>query len=319
MDGDSKKLRVRFSGVGKGGRGGRQTAIPPQESTPIGRAEMNSSGEYDASFAATIAAAAFAIAAREEKLATQKKSVPNEEVSPALSPVKRGESTKKPAGGNKIARWFSGKEPLEHDDDGPVNVSVRRPLKPAPGKPEEMPADHKVAPKTLETSLSVKKGSGSSSKSTDTKGSKKFEQEQAVQKAPSTVRPATSYHSRRNGEDASGVTAIGGTGSKADEWEKAKLARVREEYEKMMETIAEWETEKKVKARRQKEQKETELDRKRAKALEEYNQEMTRISKIAGGARSMAEERKYNDENKIKEKARKIQSTGKPPRTCACF
>ncbi|XP_066388508.1 remorin-like isoform X2 [Miscanthus floridulus] len=308
MDGDSKKLRVRFSGVGKGGRGGRQTAIPPQESTPIGRAEMNSSGEYDASFAATIAAAAFAIAAREEKLATQKKSVPNEEVSPALSPVKRGESTKKPAGGNKIARWFSGKEPLEHDDDGPVNVSVRRPLKPAPGKPEEMPADHKVAPKTLETSLSVKKGSGSSSKSTDTKGSKKFEQEQAVQKAPSTVRPATSYHSRRNGEDASGVTAIGGTGSKADEWEKAKLARVREEYEKMMETIAEWETEKK-----------TELDRKRAKALEEYNQEMTRISKIAGGARSMAEERKYNDENKIKEKARKIQSTGKPPRTCACF
>jgi hypothetical protein len=63
----------------------------------------------------------------------------------------------------------------------------------------------------------------------------------------------------------------------------------------------------------------TVLDRKRAKALEEYNQEMTRISKIAGGARSMAEERKYNDENKIKEKARKIRSTWKPPRTCACF
>jgi hypothetical protein len=30
--------RVRFSGVGKGGKGGRQTsAIPPQESTPVGR------------------------------------------------------------------------------------------------------------------------------------------------------------------------------------------------------------------------------------------------------------------------------------------
>lgn len=93
-----------------------------------------------------------------------------------------------------------------------------------------MPADHKVAPKMLETSQSVKKGSGSSSKqSADRKGSKKFEQEQAVQKVPSAVRPATSYHSRRNGEDAAGVTAIGGTGSKADEWEKAKLARVREE------------------------------------------------------------------------------------------
>lgn len=83
---------------------------------------MNSSGEYDAAFAATIAAAAFAIAAREERLATQKKSVPIEEVPPGPSPVKRGESTKKPAGANKIARWFSGKEPLEHDDDGPGSV-----------------------------------------------------------------------------------------------------------------------------------------------------------------------------------------------------
>jgi len=93
---------------------------------------MNSSGEYDASFAATIAAAAFAIAAREEKLATQKKSVPIEEVSPALSPVKRGESTKKPAGGNKIARWFSGKEPLEHDDDGPGSVKIVLPYSVTP-------------------------------------------------------------------------------------------------------------------------------------------------------------------------------------------
>ncbi|XP_008671213.1 remorin6.3 isoform X3 [Zea mays] len=312
MDGDSKKLRVRFSGVGKGGRGGRQgSAIPPQESRPIGIAEMNSSGEYDAAFAATIAAAAFAIAAREDKLAAQKNSVPIEEVTPSLSPVNRAEGTKKPAGGNKIARWFSGKEPIEHDDDdeGPVNVSVRRPLKPAPGKPEDVPADHhKVAPRMLETSLGVRKGSGSSSRSAERKWSKEFEQEQAVQKAPSAVRPATSYRSGRNGEGAAGVAATGGTGSKADEWEKAKLGRVREEYEKMMETIAEWETEKK-----------TELDRKREKALEEYNLEMTRISKISGGARAMAEERKYNDRKKIREKARKMRSTGKPPRTCACF
>ena len=110
-----------------------------------------------------------------------------------------------------------------------VNVSVRRPLKPAPGKPEDIAPDHKVTPKMLETSMSVKKGSGSSNKAADRKGSKKFEQEQAIQKVPSTVRPATSYHSRRNGEGTAGVTAIGGTGTKAEEWEKAKLARVREE------------------------------------------------------------------------------------------
>jgi hypothetical protein len=111
-----------------------------------------------------------------------------------------------------------------------VNISVRRPLKPAPGKPEDVPADHhKVAPRMLETSLGVRKGSGSSSRLADRKGSKEFEQEQAVQKAPSAVRPATSYRSGRNGEGAAGVAATGGTGSKADEWEKAKLGRVREE------------------------------------------------------------------------------------------
>ncbi|PUZ42234.1 hypothetical protein GQ55_9G567800 [Panicum hallii var. hallii] len=320
MDGDLKKMRVRFPGVVKGNNFGRQTsAVPPQQSAALGRSEMSSGGEYDAAFAATIAAAAFAIAAQEEKLATQKKPIPIEAVPPALSPVKRAESMKRPGGGSKISRWFSGKEPVEDDDDGPVNVSVRRPLKPAPGKPEDIAPDHKVTPKMLETSMSVKKGSGSSNKAADRKGSEKFEQQQAIQKVPSTVRPATSYHSRRNGEGTAGVTATGGTGTKAEEWEKAKLARVREEYEKMIETIAEWETEKKVKARRQKEQKETELDKKRAKALEEYNQEMTRINKVAGGARSMAEERKYNDEKKIREKAYKIQSTGKLPRTCACF
>ncbi|CAN6290254.1 unnamed protein product [Urochloa humidicola] len=309
MDGDLKKLRVRFSGVGKGNNVGRQTSeVSPQERPAFGRAEMNSGGEYDAAFAATIAAAAFAIAAREEKLATQKKPVPIEAVPPAWSPVKKAESMKRPGGGSKISRWFSGKEPVEDNDDGPANVSVRRPLKPVPGKPEDIAPDHKVSPKTVETSQSVKKGSGSSNKAADRKGSKKFEQEQAIQKVPSTVRPASSYHSRRNGEGTAGVTAIGGTGSTAEEWEKKKLARVKEEYEKMIETIAEWETEKKA-----------ELDKKRAKALEEYNQEMTRINKIAGGARSMAEERKYNDEKKIKERAHKIRSTGKPPRTCACF
>jgi hypothetical protein len=45
----------------------------------------------------------------------------------------------------------------------------------------------------------------------------------------SVVRPATSYHSGRNGEGAAGLAATGGTKSKADEWEKAKLGRVTEE------------------------------------------------------------------------------------------
>lgn len=85
---------------------------------------MRSDGEYDAAFAASIAAAAFAIAAQDEKLATQKKTVPIEAMPPALSPVKRGESMKRPGGGSKITRWLSGKEPVEYDDDGPGSVNM---------------------------------------------------------------------------------------------------------------------------------------------------------------------------------------------------
>ncbi|VAH88072.1 unnamed protein product [Triticum turgidum subsp. durum] len=264
---------------------------------------MDSGDEYNAIFAATIAAAAYAIAAEEEK----------QKASPVQLPSKRGESMRKPTGGSKISRWFSAKERAEDADEGPANVSVRRPLKPEQRKPGGTGSDQKVPlplpPKMHDSSVGAKKAPGSSRKSPEKKGSKRFEQEQAVQRVPTAVRPATSYQSRRNDDGAAGVTAIAGTQSKADAWEKERLARVREEYEKMMETIAEWETEKKVKVA---------LDRKRAKQLAEYNQEMTRINKIAGGARSMAGERKYEDEKKIREKAKKIRSTGKSPRGC-CF
>ncbi|KAI4966363.1 hypothetical protein ZWY2020_041200 [Hordeum vulgare] len=214
MDGDSKALRVQFSGVDKRDKGSRKDSIIlPQENPALGRAQMDSSDEYNAIFAATIAAATYAIAAQEEK----------QKASPVQPPTKRDESVRKPTGGSKISRWFT-------------NVSVRRPLKPEQRKPGTG-SDQKVPlplpPKMHDSSV-------------EKKGSKRFEQEQAVQRVPTAVRPATSYQSRRNDDGAAGVTAIAGTQTKADVWEKEKLARVREEYEKMMETIAEWETEKKV-------------------------------------------------------------------------
>jgi hypothetical protein len=113
----------------------------------------------------------------------------------------------------------------------PVNVSVRRPLKPEQRKSGGTGSDQKVSlpPKMLDSSVSAKKTSGSSRKSPDRKGSKRFEQEQAIQKAPSSVRPATSYQSRRNDDGEAGVTTVAGTQTKAEAWEKAKLARIREE------------------------------------------------------------------------------------------
>lgn len=46
---------------------------------------------------------------------------------------------------------------------------------------------------------------------------------------------------------------------------------------------------------------------------------MQNIGQIAVGARAQAEERKRNDELKAKEKANRIRTTGKIPKTCFCF
>jgi hypothetical protein len=60
-------------------------------------------------------------------------------------------------------------------------------------------------------------------------------------------------------------------------------------------------------------------ERKRAKALEEYNEEMTRINKVAAASRLTAEEKRRSAERKVRDKALTIRSTGKLPRTCVCF
>jgi hypothetical protein len=122
-------------------------------------------------------------------------------------------------------------------------------------------------------------------------------------------------------------------------------------YNETMQTIAEWEADKKAKARRQKELKDevcfvllvqkiyrngrpclvfsnlvdgsdllqSESERKRAKALEEYNEEMERINKVAAASRLTAEEKRRSAERKARDKAHTIRSTGKLPGRCGCF
>ncbi|GMP93871.1 hypothetical protein CsSME_00043533 [Camellia sinensis var. sinensis] len=107
--------------------------------------------------------------------------------------------------------------------------------------------------------------------------------------------------------------------TKADTWEEAQMAKLKEKYEKLNTTILEWEKKKKDKAKLQKDRTESELERRRAKALRHYRSDMERIDQIAEGARSQAEENKRNEEFKMKEKANKIRSTGKIPATCLCF
>ncbi|XP_021299787.1 remorin isoform X2 [Herrania umbratica] len=106
--------------------------------------------------------------------------------------------------------------------------------------------------------------------------------------------------------------------TKAEEWEKAEMAKIKERYMKLNSTILAWEEKKKKKAKNKLGKAESELEKKRARALSKYRNEMEYIKQVAEGARAQAEARQRNDELKAKEKANIIRTTGKVPRTCFC-
>lgn len=132
----------------------------------------------------------------------------------------------------------------------------------------------------------------------------------------------------------------------ADEWEREELAKVKARYEKLNAIIQEWEDKKKTKARHKLDTTEVrfkyaqnsscykfrkgiltkvclqephnELEKTKAKALENYQIEMERIKEIANGARAQAKAKRRNDELKVKEKANKYRETGEPPQPSIC-
>ncbi|KAL6842377.1 hypothetical protein ACP4OV_027804 [Aristida adscensionis] len=350
MDGEIKQLRVRFSDAGLEDQGRRDTiTMPSQQSTSLGL--MNNGDEYDAEHAATVAAVGYAIAALEEKSASQEKPISEKFASeykpvteklrsqkkpkstdnrptipPLNSTTKRDESIKRPTEGSKISGWFSGKEPIDddYDDEQAADVTVRRPLKPAKEKPQSLSSDQKIIEKVAESASGIEKDSTSRRKTPERKGTRKFEQDQVEQKVPPaapTAQPMSSYYGDSSRSYASRTTATSTEAeAMAHAWEKEKLAKIKKQYNETMETITEWETEKKAKARRQKELKdESESETKRAKALVEYNEEMSRINKVATASRLTADEKRRKAETKVREKADRIRSTGKLPLTCGCF
>ncbi|KAG9152860.1 hypothetical protein Leryth_012479 [Lithospermum erythrorhizon] len=104
----------------------------------------------------------------------------------------------------------------------------------------------------------------------------------------------------------------------ADAWEKNELTKIKEKYEKISSTIVNWESKKKLKAKRKSEVKEAELDKRKAKTLQNYREQVARVDNIAAGAIARARENQRNEELKVKEKANKIRVTGKPPSSCLC-
>ncbi|KAL3636199.1 hypothetical protein CASFOL_020746 [Castilleja foliolosa] len=108
--------------------------------------------------------------------------------------------------------------------------------------------------------------------------------------------------------------------SLADAWEKEEMASIKERlYDRLKDTIDNWETKRKKKADRKLETNEVKPNKSREKAVQSHYHEIKRIKEIADEARAQAESKRIKEEMKVKEKANKIRNTGKLPTTCLCF
>ncbi|KAL4584086.1 hypothetical protein LXL04_008676 [Taraxacum kok-saghyz] len=124
-------------------------------------------------------------------------------------------------------------------------------------------------------------------------------------KAPSFSKPirSSSIHGSRN--------------TKVDAWEQAELLKIQNRYKKNNLTIVEWENEKKARAKRRVEEKKKELEQRRSINWQHYQNKLARIDHVAGGARSQAEEKRSNDEKRVKGRAREMRSLGvSSPKYC---
>ncbi|XP_043703923.1 remorin 4.1-like [Telopea speciosissima] len=307
-----------------------------------------SSRDYDPSdggeYATAIAAAAFAINSLEEaELVDKKKIREGSEKFPTKTNSKKEESSKKfPTKTNskkeegvalqqdtgKISRQFTSKQSKE-DQQSPGNVfpriklisvfilnNITRCSAPENGSVEKSQWVDQRIPETAVTS--EKKPEKAPTRVPTTKRTPTTAEE--VDRQPRIIPPPPAKQTLPTAGDdkRKGSPTRTGPPSKADAWMEAEMAKIQTRYEKMNSTILSWEDEKKKKASRQLTMKETKLEQRRARALQQFRNEMTRIDQIVGGARAQVEEKRRNDEFKAKEKANKIRATGKVPATCFC-
>ncbi|KAL4325089.1 hypothetical protein GQ457_11G027120 [Hibiscus cannabinus] len=132
--------------------------------------------------------------------------------------------------------------------------------------------------------------------------------------------------SRKGGGSSAGDQRLKGNYSqrnaldtKADVWEKAELDKLNKRYESMKASILAWEKEKKLQAKIKMERRKKEMEKKIRRSHEFYQSKLSRIDEIAGGARAQVDEKKRNEELKIREKAKQIRASGVVPVSCFCF
>ncbi|KAJ6293719.1 hypothetical protein OIU76_021892 [Salix suchowensis] len=106
--------------------------------------------------------------------------------------------------------------------------------------------------------------------------------------------------------------------TRADSWEKDQLRKINGRYEKMKSKILDWEKAKKMRAKLHGERKKNELELRRARNMQHYDNKIARIDLISGGARGQLEERRRNEELEVKEKAKHMRSKGRSPPKCFC-
>ncbi|XP_073107991.1 uncharacterized protein [Elaeis guineensis] len=255
----------------------------------MSQVELSSNGEFEMA----IAAAAYAIASMNEESFMNKKSPLEGMKTSDISKSKREGNTSTRVYSRGPLRWFSNKEAKDDSKSAGDNITRKSSI-----SDQRMQNDS-----TLNRKSSKKFGSGNEAR--------------LGPKAQSTIKPTTSSSSIKKKEGNSARSNKLDT--EADAWEKAEMAKMKTRYEKMKAQIFGWETEKKTKAKRRLEQKERETEQKRAKALQEYHNEISRIDKISAEEKALVDERERNEGHKIREMAKQMRTTGRISHACLCF
>ncbi|KAG0476597.1 hypothetical protein HPP92_012974 [Vanilla planifolia] len=280
--GEKKKVKSWFQSRFTGPRGEKEDNIGPE-------------------LGAAIAAAAYAIMlAEEEQRGNHKKPADVLKRSPTAAKARRDDGMDQSIDRSKSFRWFAG-----HEEDRREQGDIfRRKL--------QTLDERKREEQTLNPIPSIKKAPTSSDTYlNDTVG------KTTAERTPSKVKPPPSYFTSgfQNGERFSSGKVL----KKADKWEQARMEKIKKRYEKMRNSILQWESEKKVKAKRRMERKERELEMRRARILQEFRNELQRIDMIASGAKAVADDTRRSDELRAKEKAKRSRSMGKDNYKFFCF
>ncbi|KAJ4831251.1 hypothetical protein Tsubulata_014567 [Turnera subulata] len=100
---------------------------------------------------------------------------------------------------------------------------------------------------------------------------------------------------------------------KVGSWEKAQLLKIHKRYEKLKSRIFSWENSKKTQAKLHMEKKKSELELRKTRNSQHYQDKLARIDMIAGGARAQLEEKRRNEESVVEEKAKYMRRKGRSP------